>query len=273
MDVDTAKTICYLYLIEDGQIIIPMKQIEINQMYTPVHSNKVYEQIAKQIEQRILSGELHEGDRLPTERELAIQFQASRTAVREAMKTLAQKGLVNMRPGRGTVVIDGTSQAMRHSLGLMMRVGQLSNNVELVEVREILEPEIAALAAARAQEEQIQAMQAAVAVMDASLNDADAFIAADNDFHRALAKGTQNELILALVDSVVDLLSVQRKQIFSVAGGPDRGQVHHKLLLEAIIRRNPEAAREAMQAHLKQVRDDVGKATVRITEPPAGPGT
>ena len=119
-------------------------------MYTPIHSNKVYEQIAKQIEQRILSGELHEGDRLPTERELAIQFQASRTAVREAMKTLAQKGLVNMRPGRGTVVIDGTSQAMRHSLGLMMRVGQLSNNVELVEVREILEPEIAALAAARA---------------------------------------------------------------------------------------------------------------------------
>ena len=270
MDVDTAKTICYLYLIEDGQIIIPMKQIEIKQMYTPIHSNKVYEQIAKQIEQRILSGELREGDRLPTERELAIQFQASRTAVREAMKSLAQKGLVNMRPGRGTVVIDGTSQAMRLSLGLMTRVGQLSNNVELVEVREILEPEIAALAAARAQKEQIQAMQAAVEVMDASLNDADAFIAADNDFHRALAKGTQNELILALVDSVVDLLSVQRKQIFSVVGGPERGQVHHKLLLEAIIQRDPEAARKAMQAHLKQVRDDVGKATISVTEPPAG---
>lgn len=238
--------------------------------YIPIHSSKVYEQIAKQIEERILSGELREGDRLPSERELAIQFQASRTAVREAMKSLAQKGLVNMRPGRGTMVIDGTSQAMRHSLGLMMRVGQLSSTVQLVEVREILEPEIAALAAARAQEEQIQAMGVAVEVMDASLDDADAFIAADNDFHRALARGTQNELILALVDSVVDLLSAQRKQVFSVSGGPERGQVHHKLLLEAIIRRDQEAAREAMQAHLKQVRDDVGKAPVSVTEPPAG---
>lgn len=238
--------------------------------YTPIHSNKVYEQIAKQIEQRILSGELRTGDRLPTERELAIQFQASRTAVREAMKTLAQKGLVDMRPGRGTIVIDGTSLAMRHSLGLMMRVGQLSSTVELVEVREILEPEIAALAAARAQEEQISAMQAAVEVMDASLNDADAFIAADNDFHRALANATQNELILALVDSVVDLLSVQRKQIFAVAGGPEHGQVHHKLLLAAVIGRDPEAAHKAMQAHLQQVRDDIGAVPAMQDEAPLG---
>lgn len=228
--------------------------------YFPIHSNKVYQQIAKQIEQRILSGELREGDRLPTERELALQFRASRTAVREAMKTLAQKGLVDMRPGRGTIVIDGTSQAMRLSLGLMMRVGQLSNTVDLVEVREILEPEIAALAAARAQPEQILAMQVAVRAMDASLNDADAYIAADNDFHRALARATQNELILALVDSVVDLLSAQRKQIFAVAGGPERGQIHHKLLLASVIDGNPQAAREAMQAHLQQVRDDVGAA-------------
>ncbi|HZU69109.1 MAG TPA: FadR/GntR family transcriptional regulator [Ktedonobacteraceae bacterium] len=229
--------------------------------YIPVHAHKIYEQIAMQIEQRILSGELREGDRLPTERELANQFQASRTAVREAMKTLAQKGLVDMRPGRGTIVIDGTSQAMRHSLGLMMRVGQPNKTVDLVEVREILEPEIAALAAARAQPEQILTMQAAVEVMDVSLNDADAFIAADNDFHRALAKATQNELILALLDSVVDLLSAQRKQIFAVAGGPERGQVHHKLLLAAVMRKDPEAARKAMQAHLKQVRDDVVAGT------------
>src|SRR5437660_5386925 len=208
--------------------------------YTPIHSSKVYEQIAKQIEQRILSGELQTGDRLPTERELAIQFQASRTAVREAMKTLAQKGLVNMRPGRGTLVIDGTSQAMRLSLGLMMRVGQVGSSVNLVEVREILEPEIAALAAVRAKEEDIAAMQAGVETMDANLYNADVYIAADNDFHRALARGTQNELILALVDSVVDLLSEQRKRIFSVDGGPQRGQVHHKRLLAAINQRDPD---------------------------------
>lgn len=229
-------------------------------MYTPVRSSKVYEQITEQIEQLILSGKLRSGDRLPTERELAEQFQASRTAVREAMKTLAQKGLVDMRPGRGTIVIDGTSQAMRHSLGLMMRVGQAGSPENLVEVREILEPEIAALAAARAGKEDIAALQEAVGVMDASLNDADTYIAADNDFHRALAKATQNDLILAFVDSIVDLLSEQRKHIFSVSGGSLRGQMHHKLLLAAIQRRDPEAARVAMRAHLQQVRTDVETA-------------
>ncbi len=228
--------------------------------YTPIRASKVYEQITEQIEQRILKGELRSGDRLPTERELAEQFQASRTAVREAMKTLAQKGLVDMRPGRGTIVIDGTSRAMRHSLGLMMRVGQISGSENLVEVREILEPEIAALAATRATAEHIAALQEAVTIMDASLDDADTYIAADNDFHRALAKATQNELILTFVDSIVYLLSEQRKHIFSVGGGSARGQIYHKLLLDTILRRDPEAARAAMRGHLQQVRADVETA-------------
>jgi len=230
-------------------------------MYTPIQSSKIYEQIAEQIEQLILNGELRSGDRLPTERELAEQFQASRTAVREAMKTLAQKGLVDMRPGRGTIVIDGTSKAMRHSLGLMMKVGQAGSSTNLVEVREILEPEIAALAAMRAGEEDITAMRESVLVMDASLDDADAYITADNNFHQALAKGTQNVLILALVDSIVYLLSEQRKQIFSVKGGPERGQIHHKRILEAVMNHDPEVARTAMYAHLRQVREDVKAAT------------
>lgn len=230
-------------------------------MYSPIQSSKVFEKIAEQIEKRILSGELRSGDRLPTERELSEQFQASRTAVREAMKTLAQRGLVDMRPGRGTIVIDGTSQAMRNSLGLMMMVGQSGDSTNLVEVREIIEPGIAALAAIRATEEEIMAMREAVRVMDANLNEADAFIAADNDFHRALAKGTQNVLVLTLVDSIVDLLSEQRKQIFSLGGAPERGQIHHKRILDSVVRHDAEAAREAMRAHLQQVREDVKTAT------------
>src|SRR5579884_662229 len=237
-------------------------------MYSPIQPSKVYEQIAQQIEQRILSGELRSGDRLPTERELAQQFRASRTAVREAMKALAQKGLVDMKPGRGTLVIDGTSQAMKHSLGLMMRVGHASISQNLVEVREILEPEIAALAAIRATEEHISAMRSAVETMDASLQDAESYITADNAFHQALARGTQNVLILALVDSIVDLLSEQRKQIFMVQGGPERGQQHHKMILDAVIRRDAQAAREAMHAHLRQVSEDVTQSvTPEIVNP------
>ncbi len=228
-------------------------------MYTPVQSIKVFEQIADQIEQRILNGELRSGDRLPTERVLAEQFQASRTAVREAMKILAQKGLVEMRPGRGTIVINGAPEAMQNSIGLVMKlqVGEVGGSDNLVEVREILETEIAALAAARATEDEIAAMREAIRVMDVSLSDADAYITADNQFHRALAKATQNSLILILIDSIVNPLSEQRKHIFAVEGGPERGQFHHRRILESIIRRNPENARAAMHAHLQQVREDV----------------
>ena len=82
-------------------------------------------------------------------------------------------------------------------------------------------------------------------------------IAADNDFHRALAKATQNPVVLSLVDSIVALLSEQRKLIFTVSNGPERGQLHHKILFETILRHDPVAAREAMLAHLRQVREDV----------------
>ena len=230
-------------------------------MYTPIQSVRVFEQVAEQIEKRILDGELRSGDRLPTERHLAEQFHVSRTAVREAMKILAQKGLVDMRPGRGTIVIDGANAAMQDSIDLVMklRLGEVGGSNNLVEVREILEVEIAALAAARAAEKEIAAMREAVKIMDESLDDADAFIAADNRFHEALAQATQNTLIFILVNSIVNLLSEQRKQIFDVEGGPQRGQIHHKRILESVIRRDPQAARDTMRSHLRQVREDVGQ--------------
>jgi GntR family transcriptional regulator, transcriptional repressor for pyruvate dehydrogenase complex len=234
-------------------------------MYTPVQSVRVSEQVAGQIEKRILDGELRSGDRLPTERELAEQFQVSRTAVREAMKMLTQKGLVDMRPGRGTIVIDGAHEAMQHSIDLVMKLklGEVGGSDKLVEVREILEVEIAGLAAARATDKEIAAMHAAVKVMDESLDDADAYIVADNNFHAALAEATQNTLILILVNSIVHLLSEQRKQIFETGDGPRRGQFHHKRILESIVKHDPAAARAAMRAHLQQVREDVSAALHR----------
>jgi GntR family transcriptional repressor for pyruvate dehydrogenase complex len=103
-------------------------------------------------------------------------------------------------------------------------------------------------------------MREAIRVMDESLNDADAFILADNCFHEALAQATQNALILILLNSIVNLLSEQRKQIFEVDGGPQRGQMHHRRILDSIIRRDPESARTAMTSHLMQVREDVNAA-------------
>ncbi len=232
-------------------------------MYTHVQTERLYEQIADQIEQRILAGDLKVGDQLPPEQELAEQFTVSRTAVREAVKALREKGLVEVRPGRGTFITNGTPAAVRHSLGLLLKIGSADGSVSLVEVREILEPEIAALAATRVNEEHIAAMREAVEAMDAALDNAEVFVEADLDFHLALAEATQNAIIPALIDSIVDLLREQRQRIAVVSGGLERGQYHHKRILDAVVRRDPDAAREAMQAHLRQVRDDSEASTAQ----------
>ena len=225
-------------------------------MYLPIQSERLYERIVSQIEQRIEAGDLKVGDRLPSERELAEQFAVSRTAVREAVKALRQKGLVEILPGRGTFITNGTSDTVRSSLDMLIKMGSTKGSGHMVEVREILEPEIAALAATRITEEYIATMQEAVNIMDTALDNVDLFVEADLDFHLALAEGTQNPIIPILVDSIIDLLRKQRKRIGLTTGGLQRGQVHHKKILDAIIRRDPQAARQAMQDHLRQVRDD-----------------
>src|ERR1700722_1648881 len=227
-----------------------------NAVYKLVRTSRLYEQIVQQIEDSILKGTLKAGDQLPAERDLAQRFGVSRTAVREAVKALREKGLVEAYSGRGTFITDGTGQAVRQSLDLITKIGQPEGSHQLAEVRAILEPEIAALAAIRIQEPELATMREAVAVMDRAGSDPDAYIEADLDFHLALAEAAANPIILSLIDSIVGLLREQRLRIFKVSGGPERGQVHHKRILDAVERHDAEKAKDAMRAHLGQIRED-----------------
>lgn len=234
------------------------------EIYAPVQSSRLYEQIAEQIKVRILNGDLKDGDQLPTERELAAQFGVSRVVVREAMKTLAQNGLVEIRPGRGTFVISDASRAVKDSLDWMIRVGQAGTYANLIQVRELLEPPIAALAARNATAEQIGGLEDAVKSMEQALSAGklDAYIEGDQRFHLLLASSTSNPLLPILINPIVDLQQEQREHMLRVAGAPGRGQHHHKRILAAISRHDPDAAYMAMTEHLKQVRDDT-EAAVR----------
>ena len=110
-------------------------------------------------------------------------------------------------------------------------------------------------------------MHAAITAMDAAMNDVDSYIAADQAFHRALARATQNALIVDLIDSIVDLLAEQRRHIFLAGtGGAQRGQQHHKRILQAIIAGDKKAARSAMTEHLLQVRDDTTQGMAQLDE-------
>jgi GntR family transcriptional repressor for pyruvate dehydrogenase complex len=224
-------------------------------MYKVVRPSRLYEQIVQQIETSIREGKLKPGEQLPAERELAQQFGVSRTAVREAVKSLNEKGLVEAYSGRGTFVTSGKSPSMRHSLEGFVRSGG-ANWVHVAELREVLEPEMTARAATRIEEQQLVMMREAVEVMERSMLQPEAYIEADLDFHLALAEAADNPLILALLDEIVGLLREQRIGIFDVKGGPQRGQLHHKEILAAIERRDAAGAREAMRSHLDQIRND-----------------
>lgn len=229
-------------------------------MQTPIRSERLYEDIVRQIEDRVMSGDLRPGDRLPTERELAQQFGVSRTAVRDAARSLAQKGLLEMRPGRGTFIVDQMSQTMRQTLDMVMRHRPASGIQELLEVRELLEPEIAALAAQRVSGEGLEALRTLVVRMEQSLDDIEGFVAANDVFHRMLTHSTGNSFIIRVIEPIVDMLRRQRSRSGFIADGPRRAQVHHRRIMAALMERDPDAVREAMRAHLVQIRQDYEEA-------------
>jgi GntR family transcriptional regulator, transcriptional repressor for pyruvate dehydrogenase complex len=225
--------------------------------YKPLRSQRLYEQLADNIKSQIIHGELESGNKLPNESELSQKFSVSRTVVREAMKALAQEGLIEIQPGRGTYVVYQTLDAVKRSLGNLAMFEKEQHWEDLVEVRELLEPGIAYLAAQRAKPEDILAMTEAVETMENALDNADMYITADNKFHNSLAQATENELIASLLDPIIGLLIEQRRFVFrSKHGGPRGGQVFHKRILKAIKEKDADEARRAMVEHLQQVRGD-----------------
>src|SRR5256884_9948464 len=132
--------------------------------------------------------------------------------------------------------METSSHPIRLSLDRMMKAGQAEGSRYLTEVREMMEPEIAALAAERAEAEDLAAMRESFEVMENAKRDPEAFIEADLDFHLALAEAAANPVILSLIDSFVGLLREQRRGIFQVEGGPERGQYHHKKIGRASCR-------------------------------------
>lgn len=218
---------------------------------------RLYEQVAEQIRAQILSGELHTGDQLPSERQLAQQYSVSRTAIREAVKILREKGLVEVHLGRGTFVINNTSHAAKRSLNLAVQLKQPSGYVDLVEARMILEPAIAALAAERATPEQITQLQATVDALSASRGNVDEWASADTEFHNILAHASQNVVVPILLNSVIELLHDQRRSLLFLDGRLEITRAEHQRIADAVVSRQPESALEAMRAHLERVQRDV----------------
>jgi len=218
--------------------------------FISVQGDKLSEQVSRQLLSAIIGGQYRPGTSLPSERDLAAAFSASRIVIRESLSSLEAKGIITIRHGRGTIV---NPVAAWNSLDPFLLSLLYDDRVfsQLVEVRRVIEPELAALAAARVTDEQL----AELAPL-ADLPETDSMeehVEHDTQFHIGVARAAHNSVLLIMLTSVSELLRESRRRSFQVPGMLAEAHAWHRVIFDAIAGHDPTAARQAMAAHLQQV--------------------
>jgi GntR family transcriptional repressor for pyruvate dehydrogenase complex len=220
----------------------------------PVRRSRVYEEVAHRIRRLIADGHLRPGDKLPPERELASLLGVSRTSVRDAIRTLEVAGLLEPRQGEGTVVRELSHERLVAPLASALLTHR-ELLADLIAVRKMIEPAIAREAARRATPEELAALEAILARQAARIEAGGLAIEEDSAFHDAIARAARNQVVLKVIDVLMDLLREGRERSLQVRGRPQRSLRGHRQILEALRRRDPEAAERAMLAHLEQIEE------------------
>ncbi len=226
--------------------------------FTAVRRTRVYEGVAEQIQRLIADGVLEPGDMLPPERELAERFAVSRSSVRDAIRKLELAGLVVPRQGEGTVVANVSPEALVAPIAsVLVRKRELI--AELLDVRKMIEPALAARAAVHASAEEIAQLEAILRRQREKMLRGELTIEEDTQFHYTIALAARNSVVLKVLDVLMDLLRETRARSLQVEGRQRRSYAGHRRVLEAIRRRDPEAAERAVRQHVQEIESIVLK--------------
>jgi DNA-binding FadR family transcriptional regulator len=221
---------------------------------------RLHSHVVEALVPMIVSGELRPGSRLPTEPEMSARFGVSRAVVREALRVLGEKGLIEVRHGSGTRVTEpGRWDPLDPLILLGLRGAGPSAAVlhDLLEARTIVECAAAALAAERAGEEHLAALDAALATMRGALGDPVRFVTGDSAFHLALLHAAGNRVLERMAQPMHELLSYAQRLTDAIPGVLGRALADHEAIAAAVARRDVPAAREAMRRHLEQTQRDI----------------
>jgi GntR family transcriptional regulator, transcriptional repressor for pyruvate dehydrogenase complex len=220
-----------------------------------VRKNKVYEEVARQIERLILK-RLKPGDKLPSERELAEMLGVSRSSIRDAIRGLELTGLVEPRQGTGTIVreVSADCPANPFANALNRRKELVS---ELLDFRKMLEPPLAARAATHASPEEISEMEDILRRQEEKQNRGEAAVTEDSEFHYSVALASDNSVVMKVLDILMDLLRDTRERSLQVEGRAQRSLSGHRRILAAIKSHDADAAKSAMRRHIEDVEEIV----------------
>jgi GntR family transcriptional repressor for pyruvate dehydrogenase complex len=212
---------------------------------------QVGDSLAATLQRMIVDAEIAEGERLPPERELAAALGVSRASVRDALRRLELIGLVDRRPGRGTVVVDPHRSELSGDLLERLDV-PVRTLKEVMDLRATLEPPIAARAAERATRADLRRLHEVQSALEAP-HSLDAGIELDVRFHSEIARATHNPLLVRLVDIASEWFGASRGAALQTEKRRQAMLVAHRTILQAIEARDPDAAERAMKDHIETV--------------------
>jgi GntR family transcriptional regulator, transcriptional repressor for pyruvate dehydrogenase complex len=218
--------------------------------------NKVYQEVARQLERRITE-ELKPGDLLPPERELVQMLGVSRGSVRDAIRTLELMGMLESRQGIGTVVCNLTPTAAIPLANALLAKRKMV--ADLLDVRRMIEPALAARAALQASPGAIAEMDDILSRQEAKTAAGDLGIEEDSRFHYAIALASDNSAVLKVVDVLMDLLRETRERSLQVEGRQEKSLAGHYRVLSALKMGDAAAAESAMRQHLLEIENIVLK--------------
>jgi DNA-binding FadR family transcriptional regulator len=215
----------------------------------PIRRRGLHRDVVDELGQRIVRGDYQPGTALPSEAELGENLEVSRTVVREAIKVLAAKGLVDPRPKTGTRVLERAQWSLIDPDVLSWQVDLRADAAlfrDLSEVRGIIEPHAAALAAMRRTDVEAERLRDLMHELDGVADDLDRYIAVDLELHAAILRATHNELLARMTGTIRVALDASRRITVKAPGGPRSAMARHRNVIEAIHDRDGATAQRAM---------------------------
>lgn len=226
--------------------------------FTAVRKTRVFEDVARQIQGLILDGALKPGELLPPERQLAERFGVSRTSVRDALRALELTGLVVARHGEGNVVADVSADTLVAPIATLL-VRKRTLVAELLDVRKMLEPALAARAAVHATDAEVAHLEEILERQREKTARGESTVEEDSEFHYCIAVAAGNSVVRKVLDVLMDLLRETRARSLQVGGRLERSLAGHRRVLEAIKRHDAAAAERAVRQHLEEIESIVMK--------------
>ena len=223
---------------------------------------RVYEQIVAHVERTIFEGRLRQGQKLPPERQLARDLKASRVAVREALRTLELRGLVEVRQGStgGYFVREADDRALVRDFATLFRLGRLSR-AQLIEARRLVEPEVAFLATQRASDAELKDLLAVVERRDAEAAAGGEPRRYDLEFHRLLSTVARNPVHAIVTHALMALeAEVIAPNVRMTEADSAEVNAAHRRILEAVMARKAGEARAIMAAHIEEVQANLDRS-------------